>query len=487
MKLNASSVLAATLFLLFSIQSYSQTNPHKYIMDSLNPYGSYEAKKARYQAIKDLGAEAVTIDMWWGIVEPEEGQFHWEIYKENFKIAQEVGLKVIPIFSFHPVDEGDAKFPLGEWIWKKTKKFKDQYGVENSEYPEFFSQVGHELRKKVMESFRDNFYEFESIIPKIYIGFGPQGEGRYPSFSWKDWRFPGVGRHQAGSESAIKSFQDHMEREMGTIEKLNSVWHSNFTSFDQIMTPTDGLHFFSDGAETPYGKDFLDWYQGVLEKSMDLDQKNANDVFKNTSRPYRAALAGKLAGIYWLATDPVFKNGAARAAGYYILERIIKVFAKNFFELTFTCFEMANRDEYPDFSKAADLVRYVTQIANALNVKVSGENAEPFRLKQRSIESIKAAYRNILAVFRTSIISAFTFLRIDDLVDENGKFKPEADLYKEFVSLSAEAHPVAPPREEHFTEMGPPQISECIDTLVKANPAVGHPGHQSVQLGGLQP
>jgi hypothetical protein len=470
MKIAYSTALVVFIFLCFSAPAKSQSNPHKYIMDSLSPYASREVKKRRYQALKDLGAEAVTMDMWWGIIEPEEGKFDWSIYKENFEIAREVGLQIIPIFSFHSVNEGNAKFPLGKWIWNKFKdmKFKDSDGIENEEFIEYLVAEAHELRKNVLISFKENFHQFDSVIPKIYVGLGPSGEARYPSFS-AYWNYPGVGRHQAGSDRAKLSFQNFAREKYGIIEKLNGAWGTHLDSFENVDTPTDGLRFFEEGVKTEYGRDFMEWYQGVLEKSIDQDQRNANEVLKGENG-FHGVLAGKIAGLYWLATDWKYPHGAERAAGYNDYDRIMKIFARNNFELTFTCFEMENKDQYPDFSRAADLVSEIAQLGKKNNVKISGENAEPFDLGYKSWDRIDRAYRNINRVFELNAISAFTFLRADFLINEDGSLRPEAVLYKKHLAPAPQE--VAIEEEEHVG----------LNPLLGCGKKLGKIGHQSPLL-----
>jgi alpha-amylase len=441
MRMMYSTAFVAIICVGFSVLAQAQSNspqtfsakasPHRYVMDSLNPYAPYEVKKRRYKALKDLGVEAITMDMWWGITEPEEEKSNWAIYKENFQLLKEIGLKGIPILSNH----SESDFPLPKWVWNKGKdmKFKDSYGVENEEFLSYFVTEGHTLRKKRLLSFKENFHQFDSIIPKIYIGLGPAGEARYPSFT-SHWNYPGVGRHQAGSDSARVSFQNFAREKYGIVEKLNGAWGTSLESFESLSTPTDGLSFFKDGINTEYGKDFMEWYQGVLEASVNQDQKDANEILKTGENSFHGALAGKIAGLYWLATDKVFSHGAERAAGYYNYDHLIKVFEKNNFELTFTCFEMENKDYYPDFSRAADLVAEVAQLAKKNNVKLSGENAEPFDLSYRSWGAIDWAYRNITKVFEQNDISAFTFLRADFLVNPDGSLRPEAALYRQHMA-----------------------------------------------------
>jgi len=459
MRVAPMKTLAAILCLCFSTSALAQPQPHKYVMDSLNPFASREVKKLRYEALKNLGVEGITMDIWWGVVEPEEGKFNWDIYKENFKLAKEAGLKVIPIEPGH----SEERQPLPGWIWNKFKdmKFKDSEGVENREFISYFVPEAHELRKKVLQSFKENFYEYDSIIPMIYIGLGPSGEARYPSFS-SYWNYPAVGRHQAGSDRAISNFQKYARDQFGIIEKLNGALGLKLQSFEELTPPTDGLRFFKDGVNSAYGRFFMDWYQGVLDSSVDQDQRNANEVLKTGENPFHGVLAGKIAGIYWLATDKVFSHGAERAAGYYNYDRLMKVFAKNNFELTFTAFEMDNKDYYPDFSRAADLVREIAELGKKNNVRISGENADAFDLSYRSWAAIENAYRNINRVFENNDITAFTFLRADFLVNDDGSLRPEAALYRQHLGDASQTVKV---EEEEEALLGMPELKGCNEKL----------------------
>jgi len=60
------------------------------------------AIRASLAALKSAGVEGVMMDVWWGIVERAgPGQYDWSAYKELVQAAQEAGLKVQTVMSFH--------------------------------------------------------------------------------------------------------------------------------------------------------------------------------------------------------------------------------------------------------------------------------------------------------------------------------------------------------------------------------------------------
>lgn len=70
---------------------------------------------------RDMGAEAITVDVWWGDVEGvADNQFDWSYYDTIFSMIRNAGLKIKPIMSFHQAggNVGDTYYSfLPAWLW----------------------------------------------------------------------------------------------------------------------------------------------------------------------------------------------------------------------------------------------------------------------------------------------------------------------------------------------------------------------------------
>lgn len=70
---------------------------------------------------KKLGITAISVDVWWGLVEQAgDQQFVWQYYDDVFSDIRAAGLKIIPIMAFHQCGGNvgdDCDIPLPGWIW----------------------------------------------------------------------------------------------------------------------------------------------------------------------------------------------------------------------------------------------------------------------------------------------------------------------------------------------------------------------------------
>jgi len=88
---------------------------------------------------KNMGVDAVSVDVWWGDVETSDNTFNWSYYDNLFSKIIAHGLKIVPIMSFHQCggnvgDDYTSKLP--SWIWSKgtDMKYKSEQGNYSSEY-----------------------------------------------------------------------------------------------------------------------------------------------------------------------------------------------------------------------------------------------------------------------------------------------------------------------------------------------------------------
>ena len=74
---------------------------------------------------KDMGLNAISVDVWWGMVELEDNIFLWDYYFQIFNEIRNHDLDIIPILSFHSFDPGSSsKFraPVPSWVWPLLSK-----------------------------------------------------------------------------------------------------------------------------------------------------------------------------------------------------------------------------------------------------------------------------------------------------------------------------------------------------------------------------
>jgi beta-amylase len=54
-----------------------------------------------FQQLKSAGTEGVMSDCWWGLVEQKESQYNFSPYLQLTQMAQDAGLKMQYVLSFH--------------------------------------------------------------------------------------------------------------------------------------------------------------------------------------------------------------------------------------------------------------------------------------------------------------------------------------------------------------------------------------------------
>lgn len=405
------------------------------VMAPLSRIQNWNAFAARLATLKANGVDALTTDIWWGIFEAAgDNQFDWSYYLQYAEVVKNSGLKWTPILSFHQCGGNvgdDCNIPIPSWIWglgsSEEMVYKNEDGQQNLEYVAPFFDGVYPQYAEAMAAFGRTFSRYGDLITKVYISMGPASELRYPSYvNSLGWSYPQRGKLNAHSGAAIDSFRKAMLQRYGDLESINRAWGISLSSIEQIGPPTDGDNFFINGIYTKYGDDFLRWYQGVLESHLDsmLGLANRNLIPQLPN----AKLGVKLAGIHWLHNSSLMPRAAEKAAGYYnyrpILERILSHGA----ELTYTCLEMDDADKWraPFFSAPKTLVNEMSELARSVGVSISGENA-------LAIQNDRRRYQEIRDVLTRHNYTAFTLLRINNIVDEQGRATGEMAPFREEV------------------------------------------------------
>ncbi|USB32576.1 family 14 glycosylhydrolase [Paenibacillus sp. YPG26] len=400
-----------------------------YVMAPLTKINDWNAFKNQLKTLKDSGVYALTTDVWWGDVEAAgDNQFDWSYYKKYADAVSASGLKWVPILSTHtcggnPGD--DCNIPIPSWLWGKGSademKYKSETGYVNNEaLSPFWSGINKQYNE-LYASFASNFSSYKGLIAKIYLSGGASGELRYPSYyQAAGWSYPSRGKFQVYTETAKNAFRTAMVSKYGSLSGVNQAWGLQLTSESQINPPSDGDAFYSTGGyNTTYGKDFLGWYQGVLENHLGVIAQAAHSNFDSV---FGVRIGAKISGIHWQMTNPSAPHSAEHAAGYYDYSRIIQKFKDNDLDLTFTALEMHDDGRAPAYSTPSTLVDTISSIANAKGVRLNGENALPTSDFQKIEQQITRWNYN-----------GFTLLRFANLVNPDGSPTGNLEGYKKYV------------------------------------------------------
>nr|WP_246427498.1 family 14 glycosylhydrolase [Paenibacillus phyllosphaerae] len=403
------------------------------VMGPLAQVTDWNAFKAQLQTLKNNNVYAITQDVWWGLVEAAgDNQFDWSYYKQYASVVKEVGLKWIPIISTHKCGDnvGDACYiEIPSWLWNKgtadEMKLKSETGYVNSEaVSPLWSGVGTQY-SELYSAFAAAFAEYKSIIPKIYLSAGPSGELRFPSYyAPAGWSYPSRGKFQVYSEHAKQAFRTAMKTKYGSLSGINAAWGSSLTSESQISPPTDGDGFYTGGGyASTYGKDFLSWYQSVLENHLSVIGQAAHNSFDSV---FNVPIGAKVSGVHWQMTNPTMPHSAEHAAGYYDYNRLIQTFKDTNLDLTFTCLEMYDSGSAPNYNMPSSLVDQISAIANSKGVRLNGENALPV--------SGSGGFSKIEQKLTQYGYTGFTLLRINNVVNSDGSATGEMANFKNYVT-----------------------------------------------------
>lgn len=397
---------------------------------------------------KKMGINAVSTDVWWGLVETEDGQFDWSYYDAISEKIENAGLKWIPIMSFHmcgPNVGDEHKQPLPHWIWDKL--VLENYEIASIEELKYVSEEGtsnHEvvslwadqyvlpIYKRFIQNFKTQYQHKIQLIEEINVSFGTAGELRYPSYNYHDGgNYPNRGRLQCYSKLAKQDFRKHIKHKYRTINRVNKAWSTHIHSFKDVQPPDNVNIFFNSNAYkmTRYGREFIDWYHHALvhhgKRMLNMAHNTLNDGdWKHIP------IGFKIPGVHWAMTHPQIPRSAEISAGlitsYHhtegngygyqnIIEKVISPKLRKRTVLHFTCLEMSNHEAKNVYSKAKSLVYWVGNVAHELHITVRGENALSFGVLQNQ------GWDNIEDAIQHAHYSGLTVLRIKEATSAIGQ------------------------------------------------------------------
>ncbi|KAK8898208.1 beta-amylase [Tritrichomonas musculus] len=415
----------------------SKSRCNVYVMaplDVINGEGkpSYLNKFTEWcEQLKEGGIDGVMIDVWWGLVEKTANKYRWQGYDQLFKVMHKLGLKILPVLSFHQCSGniGDTvHIPIPKFVFEHEIKpyFVDRFNQINNEYISFSydnvklgERTPLEMYRDFMINFNQHFKKYIKCktISKIEVGLGPCGELRYPSYLLSRWEYPASGSFQCYDEMFKEMFAKDA-KEAGRPE-----WTSPPNDIgDSYNVYPGGPTFWTTGYKTEYGKFFLSWYsQKLIEHGRNV-LKTARKVFPNTE------ISGKVAGIHWQYLNEA--RSAEATAGYYNTNgndgysEIAKMFKEEKVDFCFTCLEMRGQDKYSS-SDPESLVSDVFEIASKNGLSFEGENA---------IECYNWDAYNQILKWKNKGMKEFTFLRMTEKLMNNEK------TWLDFVKFTQQMH-----------------------------------------------
>ncbi|MCF6192954.1 MAG: family 14 glycosylhydrolase [Kangiellaceae bacterium] len=428
--------------------------------------------KQQLKMAKKIGVNAISVDIWWGLVEKRgNDQFDWTYYDKIFAKIIEAKLHIVPIMSIHRCGgyEGDAcNYPVPSWVWSHYEKqgytksdlmFHGENGTENDEFVSFWQDdliIPQYI--EFMSAFKKQYAHYVSLFDEINISLGPSGELRYPAYNPRDPQcaYPTRGCFQAYGKDAKIDFIKYATDKYETLENLNQAWPSQktFKSFNEITPPqsasvVDGYasKFIADNQhfDSQYGRDFIMWYHTSLIKH---GERLVDAAFKSFSGRFSAVPIGvKLAGIHWMmssnapspratemavgtiyATD----NLNSRDAGYgyaLLMKMLAKINQQRLVFLHFTNLEGDDADivnGQKSYSMAKTQVNYVATVANDHGVPLKGENAMDFGVETHH------GWDNIERSFNRNNFGGITILRINNVTENKiGRIRLEKFIHKQ--------------------------------------------------------
>ena len=439
----------------------------------LTPPPPQQALSAGMRALRSVGVDGVTVDIWWGVVEAAgPRQYDWAAYRELIQLVASCGLKLQVVLSFHACgcNVGDCcTISLPPWVLATAQSnpdvfFTDASGRRADEYlsfavdelPLFHGRSPVEMYTDFMAAFRSEFESYlgpDNVIPVVCASMGPAGELRYPAYPEGKWRFPGIGEFQCYDKYSLASLRA-AAHQVGQPAGGTAGPHD---AGSYNSKPPDTTFFTNNGRwASPYGHFFLSWYAGALVAHGDRVLGAAAAVFAGSG----ATIAGKLPGIHWWyktrsraaeATAGIYCSGDRDGYG-----DLIRVFATHGALLDFTCAEMRDGDLPGDAACGPeDLIARVRSRAAQFAVPLAAENALP-RFDARAHEQI---LRNAYEPGGSQLppLASFTYLRMSERL-----FHPSN--WGRFVHFV---------RSMAFTGGGSGQEESAVPALVAAAPVGG--------------
>ncbi|HEX7510439.1 MAG TPA: family 14 glycosylhydrolase [Chitinivibrionales bacterium] len=416
---------------------------------------------------KGIGVEAVTVDVWWGLVMQKRDDARWDYYDRVFAEIEKAGLRIVPIMSFHRCGGGpgdDVNVPLPGWLSEVVAEANKTPGDLL-----YQSETGYESLNAIapwvaeeapglydaMSGFIDGFLKkykqelLRSLFPEINVSLGPTGELRYPAYSAEEgWVYPHRGYYQCYSESARRSFLQWVRNPRHACSWAAAFPDSEIRVPNGHLPPGSGARADSFVAQRlhckpGYGQDFLAWYhqsllnhgQRILKDAIKVVKTHCKDLSKDVAAP---TLGVKIPGVHWqwrctgvpryaeltaglIAARYCYVPDDGSDTGYEDIFKMVKSVAAEAgwpVRVHFTALEMDDDavdcswpNDQEKTSMAFSLVNAVGRTAARFSVLLSGENALPDIASDDSPYDIRT-WDYIRKAFDTGHFSGLTMLRL---------------------------------------------------------------------------
>ncbi|GFR52231.1 hypothetical protein Agub_g14684 [Astrephomene gubernaculifera] len=286
------------------------------ILTPANKFAYYEALRSGLKALRALGINGISVDVYWGIVEGQRpGEYDWSAYKQLFALIRDEGFMAQVCLCFH----GSDAVPLPAWVVAAGRAnpdifYSDRAGGRCCEYvslgadevPVLCGRTPLGCYRDLMLSFRRELGELVGdVIVDVTVGLGPDGELKYPAHPRdKRWTFPGVGEFQCYDKYMLSVLRacalqvDQPSWGLGGPHDAGSycVWPSQ----------TGFFHHQRGNWGSPYGRFFLQWYGDMLVQHADAVLGTAREVLVDGCGAGRGGGGGGGRGV----------GGASAAAGW---------------------------------------------------------------------------------------------------------------------------------------------------------------------------
>lgn len=383
---------------------------------------AWEDFRREIEIVRDAGAECITTDLWWAVIEPEDGKFDWSYADRLASTIIGAGLKWIPILSFHSCGGNtgdDVLVPFPRWVYMKLARsikygiprdvmFVSEQGNACTEYISFWcTDAAMPLYRRFIQRFKRHFSHLSEHIPEIDIGLGPAGEARYPSYNKHDrgTDCPDVGALQCYSTVAQTDFRRYVFEKYGDIGEIDRNWFTAIAEGAKLAPPDDAPQFRQRADHcSVYGLDLFDWYAASLRDHVRKVVTCAIDVLLSENSAFKGVDIGiKVPGVHWrtgFVNGHVIEFGdrmaelnaglfardkqsayldLSKAIGYRPLMKEVKALsdlANGQLVLHFTCLEMPDGKGGRLYNSLAhSLVKWLAEVAHEEGVRIKGENA----------------------------------------------------------------------------------------------------------------
>ncbi|MFA4945505.1 MAG: family 14 glycosylhydrolase [Lentisphaeria bacterium] len=219
------------------------------------PFGT-PGEEAALAAVKAAGFTSVQLYTFWRDFEPAaRGQFAWAALDRKVRLIQAAGLKYVPFLIMGP------KYAAPAWwladprhVGLRCLEHGKDSQVESIWNPAFRAEIS-----RVLEAFAAHYLPWE-VLESVQPGIGGDyGEAIFPALG--NW--PGdYHTHRGfwcGGGAAAADFRQHLERQYGTVERLNAAWRRHYAAFTEIR-PFLPHHAPSRTAAF----DLISWYQAAM-------------------------------------------------------------------------------------------------------------------------------------------------------------------------------------------------------------------------------